>query len=164
MARRIAKKKNATSKTPAQDKVDTKTTATAQTPDGAALLADLEQRCVSLRTWHQQASSTLESREAQLNEQAEKLVAQEATLAKTQTQLNAELEQLAATQAEVEADRTELIEMRGELEAEWSALRSLRDAQAKLGHELDVERQRLNRRAFKLTTPNASADTKLKAA
>lgn len=164
MARRTAKKKNAASKTPDQDKGNTKDTAVAETPDGAALLADLEQRCVSLRAWHQQASSTLESREGQLNEQAEQLVAQQATLAKTHAQLNTELQQLAATHEEVEADRAELTEMRRELEAEWSALRNLRDAQAKLGRELDDERQRLNRRAFKLTTPSSSTGTKLKAA
>ena len=164
MARRTAKKKSAAQADTPKPQKKTAGQPAEATTDGAALLADLEQRCVSLRAWHQQASATLESREAFLDTQGEQLAAQQATLNKTNTQLNEELEQLRLAQAQIEAEHTELAEMRRELDAEWSALRNMRDAQAKLGRELDAERQRLNRRAFKLTTPANASSTKLKAA
>ncbi len=164
MARRSAKKKSfIPDATPAQDPSATPITG-GGAPDGAALLADLEQRCASLRTWHQQASTTLTAREAQLNDQVEQLAAQQIALKKTHQQLNDEIQQLAAAREQVEADRSDLVEMRRDLETEWTALRNLRDAQATLGQELDAERQRLNRRAFKLMTPSATANPKLKAA
>ncbi|MBB6429344.1 hypothetical protein [Algisphaera agarilytica] len=132
--------------------------------DGAALMADLEQHCVSLQNWHKSATATLETREQQLNDHAEQLATRQEAMARTHAQLNAELEQLAQAQSQVENDRAEVAEMRSELEAEWTALRNLRDAQAKLGRELDAERQRLNRRAFKITTPAVGQSPKLKAA
>ncbi|MEM9420813.1 MAG: hypothetical protein AAGA25_17440 [Planctomycetota bacterium] len=132
--------------------------------DGATLMADLEQHCVSLQNWHKSATATLETREQELNEQAAQLATRQEAMARTHAQLNSELEQLAQAQSQVENDRVELTEMRSELEAEWTALRNLRDAQAKLGRELDAERQRLNRRAFKITTPASGQSPKLKAA
>ncbi|MEO0514361.1 MAG: hypothetical protein AAF086_03590 [Planctomycetota bacterium] len=163
MARRSAKKKTTPSDAPAKKSAPA-SAANGQAPDGATLLADLEQRCASLRTWHQQASTTMTAREAQLNEQADQIAKQQLTLDKTNQQLNDELKQLAAARAQVEADRSDLVEIRRDLETEWTALRNIRDAQAKLGQELDAERQRLNRRAFKLITPTAAASPKLKAA
>lgn len=166
MARRSAKKKTDSKKTTSPDEavaVVPDATPLASAPDGAALLADLEERCVSLRSWHQQASATLETRETEFEEQARQLAKQQKTLDKTNAQLNNELKQLTAERTQVEAERSDLAEMRTDLDAEWTALRNLRDAQAKLGQELDAERQRLNRRAFKLTTPPA-ATHKLKVA
>ncbi|MEM1107982.1 MAG: hypothetical protein AAGH99_04745 [Planctomycetota bacterium] len=163
MARRTAKKKTDKNAKPAD--ADTPKT------DGQELFAGFEQQCVALRTWHENASAVLEAREAGLDNLANELSQQQDELTESRQQLDADLAKLEDSRAALAIERETLAEMRSDLEAEWSALRDLRDAQAKLGHELDTERQRLNRRAFKMTnapgsTPGTTPATapKLKAA
>lgn len=158
--------------TPAPEKISGIISGETPATEGAALLADLEARCGSLRDWHEQAAAGLLEHEKQLKETAQTLANEKQIVTQANKQLNAELEQLAAAQATVVAERDELaqlrqelddqgkrVETRGqqqdlarrELDEEWDSLRSLRAAQETLGHELDAQRKRLRQSNLKLT-------------
>lgn len=113
-------------------------------PAGANLLADIQQQCESLRTWHQSATAQLVARETQLDQFAKTLGTQQ----KHQTQ---EAQRLIDAQAQLEAGRQQITQLRAELDEEWASVRSLRKAQEKLGRELDAERTRINRDTFKFS-------------
>ena len=120
-------------------------------PTGHELLQEMEQRCESLRQWHADVN-------AELNSRREKLADYAQTLEDQRLALEAEREKLTAEQNDLAADREQLLELRADLDDEWAGLRKLRQTYEKVGKELDTERQRINRKAFKF--PAAGKATK----
>lgn len=151
---RKAKKKapamSQTTPTPPEEQTPADIAETATTAAGGSLLSEIEQQCESLRTWHEEATAQLVTREQALDKLARNLDKQKSDQA-------TEGERLAEAQAQLEADRDEIIELREELDAEWASVRTLRQAHEKLGKELDAERGRINRRAFKFPSTSRKA-------
>ena len=125
-------------------KSDADAPATEPAPAGANLLADIQQQCDALRTWHESATAQLVEREAELERFAQ-------ALGQQQEQQTQEAQRLLDAQAQLEADRQQVTHLRGELDAEWDSIRQLRKAHEQVGRELDAERTRLNRDAFKFS-------------
>jgi chromosome segregation ATPase len=139
--------------TPAAEAVES---ASGKSP-GHDLLADLEQRCDALRRWHDDATTKLETRQGELDAYAEQLQAQRQDLAVQRQVLENDAEQLADARTSLIDDRTQVLSLREELDAEWASVKQLRLAIEKIGKELDRERERQNRQAFKFSAAKRAA-------
>ncbi|MEM7625589.1 MAG: hypothetical protein AAF333_08175 [Planctomycetota bacterium] len=118
--------------------------------DGGTLFADIQQQCDALRAWHENATAQLVEREAELDRFAQTLTTQQ----EAQTR---EAQRLLDAQAQLETDRQQITQLRAELDEEWASVRDIRKAHEKLGRELDAERTRINRDAFKFSNAASKA-------
>ncbi|MEM6459078.1 MAG: hypothetical protein AAF710_06775 [Planctomycetota bacterium] len=118
--------------------------------EGQALMAELEARCGVLGAWHRRAAEALGERQRQLDEFAEAVTVEKDQLKLEADRLETERAALADARRALQADRDQTAALREQIDEEWDTLRGLRQAQEKLGKELDRERQRQNQAAFKL--------------
>jgi chromosome segregation ATPase len=145
---------------------------------GTGLVEELQQRCESLRAWHEQSIKAFENRETkisnvtkqlaegriQLEAERRKFAAEcealadrvqsceirEAGLEQQVKDLDTQTEKLERARGEVEDMREQLKQLRSELDGEWASLTRIRRAQESLADALDADRTRLNSETFVL--------------
>lgn len=155
--------------------------------DAASIVADLQQRCESLRQWHVGAEARLkderrrldereaeadrreqanQSRHAQLDQRAGELDERERTLDGRAEQLDGRQrdvekaeERVQRLEGEVQEQQAELTRMREELDEEWASLHRVRRAQESLASALETEQQRVSQVRYRFAPGHASTGT-----